>query len=102
MSVKYGQPLSDPRSGKSSVMSSSTAKSVNLEEPFVPNNRISSTSEATAKKAGIVQAPVGAEPPLSVHAGVHGGGGVGYHQVLQPHELRKEDVMEAPQDFNQV
>ena len=77
---------------------SSTEKSVlQPQAPFVPNDRISSTSESS----NIRGAPVAAEPPLKKEVG----GFAQAPKVVQ--NVHKEDVMEAPklvqdtQDFNQ-
>ena len=75
------------------VQKGSTRKSapnLNIEEPFVPNNRISSTSKQNLVGGG--NAPVVAEPPHNIYAqnGVRN----------QEHFVRKEDVMEAPKLLN--
>ena len=58
---------------------SSSMQPVGLEEPHLPRLQMSTS------KGGSHLAPVGAEPPLH-----------GQPEVVQLHNLRKEDVMEAP------
>lgn len=60
---------------------SSSSQPVNLEEPHLPHH-MSSTSKG-GSPANV--APVGAEPPLN-----------GSPEVVPLHQVRKEDVMEAP------
>lgn len=98
------QPLPNQQSlQKKPVQKASTSKTVlkaNIEEPFVPNNRISSSTESGLAQVGVgparaasPPAPVVAEPPHVIH------GANVRHEVVD-----KEDVMEAPkpiQTFNQ-
>ena len=85
------EPRFEKRSSTSKPPPMQPQQAINLEQPFLPNQRISSTSQSPAAGGGRLAGAAPVAPAPIAAAAAHGP-----HQVVQQHQLTNEDVMEAP------